>query len=651
MSLVFYDFEVFKHDWLVVFIEPMTRQKTVIVNNTEEFKEFYDSHKGDIWIGYNSKMYDQYIAKAILCGFNPYEVNEWIITKGKQGWAFSDLFRRFPIFNFDVSTGFHSLKQLEAFMGNDIRETSVPFSISRPLTEEEIQETVKYCTHDVEQTIEVFLHSYEMFESQIGLIKAFDLPLSCVSKTQTQLTARILGAARRSYNDEFDALIPSTLQLTEKYQNVVEFFRNAKEDTIAEMKERTRYLTEDIPPLLEEAKRLLKASKTKTQRDEYEQKIKNLKKELKTLPAADWTNPEAYRKWFYSRKLETEVSCVPHVFAWGGVHGAIEKYIDTGRFIMADVASLYPSLMIRYEYFSRSITDPQKYVQIYEQNLEMKKTKDPRRPAYKLICNKTYGALKAETNPLYDPQMANNICVAGQLLLLDLIEKLEGVCKLIQSNTDGILVKIDSDEEYDEFCRIVKEWETRTGLVMEFSEFDRLFQGDVNNYIIVKGDDIKSKGAYVKKLSDIDNDLPIVNRAITEYLLNGIHPKETIMSCDSMKDFQKVVKVSSKYLYAIHNGRRLPEKTFRVFASTRKSDGTLYKVKEGEKPEKFANTPEKCFIENRAVNGVKCPTHLDKGYYVWLAKYRLLDKFGVDLFEIGESRKTYYARSGGLSDH
>lgn len=651
MTLVFYDFEVFRHDWLVVFIEPISRKKTIIVNNPEEFKEFYDLHKGDIWIGYNSKHYDQWIAKAILCGFDPHEVNEWIITKGRQGWTFSNLFRQFPIYNFDIVTGFHSLKQLEAFMGNSICETSVPFSISRPLTEDEIQETVKYCTHDVEQTIEVFLHRYEMFESQIGLIKAFDLPLSCISKTQTQLTARILGASKRRYTDEFDVDIPPTLQLSEKYQNVVEFFRNAKKDTVAEMKERTRYLTEDVPRKIEETKELLKKFKGKLKGIEYARRLRMLENELETLPDADWRDPEAYKKWFYSRRLEIDVSGVPHVFAWGGVHGAIRKYIDTGRFVMADVASLYPSLMIRYGYFSRSITDPQKYVQIYEQNLEMKKTKDPRRPAYKLICNKTYGALKDETNPLCDPRMANNICVAGQLLLLDLIEKVEGVCKLIQSNTDGILVKIDSDKEYEEFCRIVKEWETRTGLVMEFSEFDRLIQGDVNNYIIVKDDDTKTKGAYVKKLNDIDNDLPIVNRAITEYLLNGVHPRETIMTCDNMKDFQKVVKVSALYDYATHNGKRLQEKTFRVFASARKSDGILHKVREGEKPAKFGNTPEKCFIENGDVNGMKCPPHLDKGYYVWLTKYRLLEKFGVDLFEDGESRKTYYARSGGLSDH
>lgn len=595
--MIFYDFEVFRHNWLVVFIEPTCRKQTVIIDNREELEEFYQAHKEDIWVGYNNTHYDQYILKGILCDFDPYEITKWIITKKRPGWQYSNLFRQFQMYNFDVSTGFHSLKQLEAFMGNDIKESSVPFNIDRKLTEEEIQETVKYCVHDVEQTIQVFLHTYKtQFEPHMGLIKAFDLPLSCISQTQTQLAARILGASRNSYYDEFDVAIPPTLQLSEKYQYIVDFFRNAKEDTLK-------------------------------------------------------LNTGDFKKAFYARKLNTDVAGVPHIFAWGGVHGALPKYVDSGRFIMADVASLYPSLMIVYGYYSRSITDPQRYIDIYHQNLEMKKTKDPRRPAYKLVCNKVYGALKAETNPLYDPLQANNICVAGQLLILDLIDKLEiaGCGKLIQSNTDGILVKIESDEEYETFEKIVREWEKRTGLVMEFSEFERVYQKDVNNYLII-GDGVKGKGAYVKDLNEIDQDLPIVNRAIKEYLLHGIHPSITIGNCNNMRDFQKVVKVSDKFAFAVklfgsryysgngewNSGRweydklvRLQEKTFRVFASLREEDGIIGKCKgDTASIAKYANTPDKCFIENGDVKNMSCPPHLDKNYYVDMAIKRIKE-FGI----------------------
>ena len=79
-------------------------------------------------------------------------------------------------------------------------------------------------------------------------------------------------------------------------------------------------------------------------------------------------------------------------------------------------------------------------------------------------------------NGLYDPLQANRVCVYGQLLLLDLIEKLEPHCELIQSNTDGILIKMpdgqDPNKWYELIDDIAYEWEKRTGLVLEFDEYD-----------------------------------------------------------------------------------------------------------------------------------------------------------------------------------
>ena len=117
-------------------------------------------------------------------------------------------------------TSFHSLKQLEGFMGNNIKESSVPFNINRKLTPEEIEETVKYCRHDVEQTIEVFIQRKEEFESHISLLKAFKLPLTYISKTKAQLSAIILGATQRKWNDEFEIVFPDTLRI-KKYKEII----------------------------------------------------------------------------------------------------------------------------------------------------------------------------------------------------------------------------------------------------------------------------------------------------------------------------------------------------------------------------------------------------------------------------------------------
>lgn len=585
--MLFYDFEVFRYDWLVVIIDMVNKCEHVIMNDVDALREIYDKHVNDIWIGYNSRSYDQYILKALLCGFDAYKMNEHIIVKGKKGWQFSSLLRKVPLNNYDVVTSFHSLKQLEGFMGNDIRESSVPFDIDRKLTPEELAETIKYCRHDVEQTIEVFIKRKEEFESQLSLVKAFKLPISYISKTKAQLAAIILGAYKKPHDDEFEIQFPDTLRIT-KYKEVLNWYKN---------------------PL---------------NRD-------------------------------YKKELKVDVAGVPHTFAWGGLHGAIDKYHGEGYFLNIDVASYYPALMIEYDFGSRNISDPDRYRRIRDRRLELKAEGNPMQLPYKIVLNSTYGAMKDKNNALYDPRQANNVCVGGQLLLLDLIEMLEGHCQLIQSNTDGLIVKLNSLDDYDLIDDICYEWEKRTRLELEFELYRKIYQKDVNNYIIVDFDGkYTSKGAYVKKLDDLDYDLPIVNKAIVEYLMNNVPPEVTINECNALREFQKIVKVSNKYLYALYNptvtneriqgesgryrtitvfkgGEIQKEKCFRVFASTLDSHGGLFKVKnEIRNPEKFANTPERCFIDNGDINGKAVPTYLDRDWYIDLAKKRLKD-FGVVL--------------------
>ena len=560
--MIFFDFEVYKYDWLVVLIDMINKQEEVIINNPEALETFYLTHKNDIWVGYNVRRYDQYILKAILCGFNPKEINDFMITQGKPGYQFSNLLNKIPLNTYDVMTSFHSLKQLEGFMGNSIKESSVPFNIDRKLTPEELEETVKYCRHDVEQTIEVFIQRKEEFESHMGLIKMFNLPLSYLGKTKAQLSAIILEARKQDRDDEFEIQLPDTLEI-KKYKEVISWYKNPEN------------------------------------RD-------------------------------YQKRLEIDVAGVPHVFGWGGIHGALDKYHGEGYFINIDVASYYPALMIEYGFLSRNILKPSKYKEIRDRRLELKAQGDPKNEPLKIVLNSTYGAMKDKFNQLYDPRQANNVCVGGQLLLLDLIEKLEDSCQLIQSNTDGLLVKLHREEDFDLIDDICWEWEKRTRMQLEFDSYKKVYQKDVNNYVIVDFEgDYKSKGGYVKKLDSLDYDLPIVNAAVINYLLKNIHPAKTINECDQVKEFQKIVKVSSKYSHALYNGEIQNEKCFRVFASTHDKDGTIYKVKTHESnPEKFANTPENCFIMNGDVNGKPVPKYLDRQWYIDLTIKRLED-FGI----------------------
>ena len=198
--ILFYDFEVFPHDWLVVFNFPSERREEIIVNDSDKLEKFYKEHKDDIWVGFNSNHYDQWILKAILTDTDPYNVSRQLVSKNekekKQGWQLVPRVY-IPLNSYDIKTNTdHTLKYYESSMGNDIKESSVPFNKKEELNPGEIEETIRYCRHDVEQTVELFMERYSDFEAQMGLIKMFNLPLSDISKTKVQLSAKILGAQK-----------------------------------------------------------------------------------------------------------------------------------------------------------------------------------------------------------------------------------------------------------------------------------------------------------------------------------------------------------------------------------------------------------------------------------------------------------------------
>lgn len=558
--MIFYDFEVFKYDWLICWLDTNTKKLYHIVNDKTKFEKFYEYYKNQIWVGYNSRNYDVWIAKAILCDFNPYDISNWIINKERKGWEYSSLLNKFPIFNYDCSVRFRSLKELEAFMGDDIRESSVPFDIDRKLTPAEIQETIKYCEHDVMECFKIFVETKEEFESHVGLIKEFGLPMTMINKTKAQISAEILGAVPIKRDDEFDIKLPDNLVLG-KYDWIRQHF-------------------------------------------------------------LDWAKNS---KNYEEITLETEVCGVLHTFGIGGLHGSRNKYFGEGIFLMADITSYYPACMIEYGYLSRNVVNPEKYRIIRDERVIMKEKKDPRQYPRKIVLNSTFGASKDKYNKLYDPLQANNLCISCQLFLVDLLEKLDGKCELIQSNTDGILIRLYRPEDKNMILDICHEWEKRTRFTLEFDEYHKVIQRDVNNYIIISDDGkIKRKGAVVKKLSPLDNDLPIVNKAVVDYFTKGIPVEDTILPCNDLIQFQKVTKISNKYDYAWHNGKILKERVHRCFASLDQNDTALMKKhKSKETLDKTPSTPEHCFIDNGEVKGKSCPSKLDKQWYIAEAKKRI----------------------------
>lgn len=569
--MLFFDCEVFARDWLVVTFDG--KDFTYIENDIELLQQYYQDHKHELWIGYNCKGYDQYVIKSILLGYNPKLVNDFIIKQGKAGWMFTDEFKKIELNIYDCIVFGKSLKQLESYLGVNIHETDVDFDIKRPLTENEKQLNREYCRDDVYNTALVFQQTQADFKAHMGLCKLAGEAISSMAKTKAQLSAKILKAKRLSpkyWNEEYNFQYVQCVKDYEyKHKDVLDFF-----DSIRDTKD-----------------------------------------------------PKS--------KYDIELYGVPHTFALGGLHGSINNYFydsecETDSIMLhVDVGSMYPSIMIGWDLLSRAIPSVQTYIEIKEQRLKYKHDGNPLQAPLKITLNSTYGMMGAGKyedgkykvlSDVYDPVRMREVCINGQLMLLQLIEDLSSNddYKLIQSNTDAVIYKIPKNK-IDDFKSIVSEWEKRTRLTMEYDYITYIAQRDVNSYCFTFEDGtIERKGA-VKKSSVLDYDLPIIKDSVVEYFVNGVDPTDYIMRENDMSRFMKTYKLSSKYKQAIHNDKILTDKVYRVFASRSRKDGIIYKQKEGKKPEKFASCPTHAKIVNTNIQAMKCPNWLDKSWYIDMA--------------------------------
>ena len=616
-----YDFEVYsKINWFcVTFINYEDRNKeVVIVNDRAKLIEFYNAHKDDIFISYNGRQYDTGIFKGILDGMNVGYVNDKLIKEGKKPFQVVKNAKKYPLNDYDTILKDKSLKQLEAFMGDDIRETEVEFNIDRPLTEEEIKQTLYYNHHDVIEVLRVLDYCWDDFEGQLDIIELYGLDMSYFTKTKVQLAVspKILNAVdQHTLDDEFDIRLPETIKLSDKYKFIPEWYMNPK----------------------------------------------------------NWRYKEHLRSEDnqHNNQLCCTVAGIPHVFAWGGCHGADDKEaVFEGIILHADVASMYPTTDIEYGLLSRKFKNPDDFKQMRDFRLKLKSEKNPKNKALKPMINGVYGAGKDRNNPSYDPLMANLTCIFGQMFILDLIDKLEPYCRLLQTNTDGIFVLCENEEMKNKVIEITNQVGERLKMEFEIDEYTKLIQKDVNNYIAVKKNgELECKGAMVKFNKPIDNDLPILNDAVRNYLAYDIPVEQTINECEEYIKFQKVIKLSAKYKEIWYgngvsgkdnkitsiNGELLKGKVHRVFASKRQSDGSIYKLKieKGIKSyEQFANTPTHLFIDNEDVHDKSIPEYLDKEYYINEAKKRIdmfltkdeekIDETPYILFDCMNQSSTFY---------
>ena len=323
-------------------------------------------------------------------------------------------------------------------------------------------------------------------------------------------------------------------------------------------------------------------------------------------------------------------------FGVGGIHSTYSDNLLTREseqygLLNIDVTSYYPNLLIVFDYMSRSAKLRSLYKQIYDMRVDLKRQakqeektngKTPlyyelneKQEALKLVLNTVYGAMKNKYNGLYDVYNASSLCYTGQLLLTALANKLYNnvnFLKIIQTNTDGILIKYRKDT-LAQVQSIVKEWETLTELPMEYEDINMFIQRDVNNYIELTHSSkmpVKLKGKWGNQ-ADVDNNsseqlsnlnAPITHTALVNYYTKGIPVRDTIEQCTDALQFCFTTKMGytfKKVYYVFNNQQHKMGKVNRVVATTDNRCGTLHKIKivDGkERYHKIAEIPEKMLV-------------------------------------------------------
>lgn len=623
--------ESIKDNFLVVTSDMPDAREVLLAKMTD---------KNWVNMGYNIKYYDNIILNGVACGFTPHQLkilSDIIINPDAQYDSVEHMriapFARKKYSNFiyqdmlDDNTG--SLKEKEACMQLDIRETTVPFD-KEDLTEDDKLDIISYNKHDVYSSMMFYKVILKPFvASKLAVGKVFDIPMDvCYKSTNANLSAKALGAVKKSFPDanRQDIVIP------------------------AELKD---YVSYSLPA----------------------QVVNRLCMSPEKFDVVLFGNDVSYSNGgIHSVPCRpTEIKIKTKFPAWF-LHC---KAGDGWSLINVDAGSFYPNLMVAWRGLSRAIPDPDKFAGLIKTRLDLKSVIGPFEDKYgthpelapreeyelyvdskeqsqaiKLILNTTFGASGNKYLDLYDPYMTTYTCRLGQLLLTALANNLynqvgKDNIRIIQTNTDGVLIYIR-----DEFISLAKqigaEWERICKIPLEFENEYQIWQRDVNNYVMGKANGrVKTKGGFF--VTDMQQpgynrvrplDAYVCREAMIEYIAHG---KDFVEHIYNESDISKFAVTCHKgsfsgILREFNDGRpdEILHKVNRVYASVDQRLGMIYKTKrmKGEmKKYKSPGCPPHCELINDALINYDINELRDKIDYMWYIQ-ETVDMLSAPWYEV-----------------
>lgn len=521
-----------------------------------QLKEFY-------FCGFNNKSYDDVLINYLIIRFDDlrykpiFEItwliksmSDKIIKEPVANWV--DYKHAYLFNSFDLMTMIFSaknrvgLKELEVTMGfYNVMEYEGDFSKNVP--KDIKNKVIEYNQNDVLATGELLNLKKNDIELRLKLNEKYKI--NVLSKDNVNMGMEIL---KKEYLEKTNKTWDDIKDLKTPCQLVP--FKNIIFDFI-------QYTTPPLQKLLEKLKKV----------------------------SIDPNNKD-FREVF-------EIGGVVHNISLGGLHSINNAEIiipnEDELLIDYDVDSFYPSCLIVNNLYPKhlGIEFVDIYKNIRDERVEAKKDKNSfLADAFKYAINGLSGNLQSQYSWTYDPELVVKLRINCQLMILMLIEKFDLLgAKIVQSNTDGILIKIkksllpEIEKAKDEWCKLTK-------LSMSKEEFERFYQYDVNNYIGVKKgfketkdpELIKKKGFFVDEINLGKGMSPkVIAKSLINYFVYNISPEETLKEDKDIRDYLTYQRVSRDFIVE-YNG----EKTLhinRFYMSTNGGILIKYKMEKGGK--------------------------------------------------------------------
>ena len=297
-----------------------------------------------------------------------------------------------------------------------------------------------------------------------------------------------------------------------------------------------------------------------------------------------------YSKERKSYEKKFVLSNVVYSVGVGGIHSIHTPQIflpkDDEHIGHADVTSMYPSFLIKYQWGPRHLGKLfcDIFSEIYDERVEAKRTGQKVKNLFlKIVLNSPTGKMQQEVSWMYDPFNVFKIRINGQLILLMLVDRLlELGCEIIQVNTDGVVYRA-KNQLREGIERAIHEVESITQLMFEVDEYEAFYQYAINDYFgVEKGYSethdpklIEKKGMFITDTKLGKGLAPVViPKAVINYFLTKQPVDEFIVKDRDIRDFLMSQAVDKKF--KVVHGEKPIQRINRFYAST---DGPyLYKV-------------------------------------------------------------------------